>query len=222
MNWEDLKDEPTEDLIEYMKCKVDVSYVELAKAAYVAFNFRFRSDVEDKARKIGKYWGFDRETCDQEVENAFKRFFQYPFKFTKAKCKTSLIDDCVKFYLYSVVQNRFKDYYNELFQENPSPYDGMEQVVVEFPELESLELDSKIEDEYKSLHQKMATLLNNLTFNERVIYLTYKTYEKKGFKLPRKLLNELRQVTGLKQSSIRVYKMQALEKMNELQKQNGE
>jgi DNA-directed RNA polymerase specialized sigma24 family protein len=220
MTWEDLKDEPTESLIEYMKCKDDASYVELAQASYVALNFRFRGDVEDKARKIGKNWGLDRETCDQKVEEAFKRFYQYPFKFTKAKCTTSSIDNCVKLYLYRIVQNLFKDHHKSLLQVEESPYDGMEEVIIEFPELESLALN--VSDDLKIAHQKMADLISNLPFNERVIYLTYKAYEKKGFKLPRILLKKMREVTGLKQSSIRVYKKQVFEKMNQLQKQDGE
>ncbi len=221
MNWEDLKDESTEDLIEYMKYKVDPAYEELARAAYVAFNFRFRADIEDKAQKVGKYWGFDRETCDQEVEKAFKRFYQYPFKFTTSKCKTSSIDDCVKFYLYRIVQNRFKDFYKEIFQSDANPFDGNEEVVVEFPELESLEIDTEIADRYKKIHNEMSVALGTLSQNHKIIYLTYKAYEKKGFKLPRKLLAQLREVTGLKQNSIRVYKKQAFEKVEDIQNRNG-
>jgi DNA-directed RNA polymerase specialized sigma24 family protein len=220
MNWEDLKNEPTEDLIEYMKCKVEPAYIELAKAAYVTFNFRFRADVEDKARKIGKYWDFDRETCDQQVEKAFQKFYQYPFKFIRSKCKVQSVDDCVKFYLYRIVQRQFIDYYNEIFQSNPNPYEGTEEVVVEFPDLESLEFDEAVTNNYKKAYHKMVAALSSLSRNHKIIYLTYKVYERKGFKLPRKLLAELREITGLKQSSIRVYKKEAFEKIEEIQGKN--
>lgn len=221
MTWEDLKDEPTEDLIEYMKCKVEASYLELAKAAYVAFNYRFRGDVEDKARKIGKNWGYDTEACDELVEEAFKRFYQYPSGFTKSKCKSSTFDVCVKLYLYRIVQNCFIDYYNKNSQSECSPYDGTEQVIVEFPTLESLELSDDIAEDYRKLRDMMSEALNTLTPKHKIIYLTYKVHEKKGFNLPGHLLKQLREVTGLKQDSIRVYKKQALATVSEYQKQNG-
>jgi hypothetical protein len=46
--------------------------------------------------------------------------------------------------------------------------------------------------------------------------------KKKGFKLPRLLLKQLRENTNLKQSSIRVYKNQAFQKVEEFSRENGE
>ena len=52
-------------------------------------------------------------------------------------------------------------------------------------------------------------LLDRLSPKHRIIYLTYKQYEqesKEGFKLPRKLLKNLRTELDLTQTTVRIYK----------------
>ena len=222
MTWEDLKDEPTEDLIGYIKCKEDADYKELADAAFIAFTFRFRVQVIDKARKIGKYWDFDVETSDMLAERVFKRFYHYPFGFKKCKCGTLEIDECVKLYLFRIAQRCFCDYNKDISQLNDNPFDGSEHVIVEFPDLESLGLPEDVEEDLRSIQKSMAAALSTLTPKHKIIYLTYKAYEKKGFKLPRPLLKQLRETTNLKQNSIRVYKNEAFQKVEEFSKENGE
>ena len=50
----------------------------------------------------------------------------------------------------------------------------------------------------------------------RIIYLTYKAYQTSGKKLPRKLLEILRKRLGVTQTTIRVYKREAFETLNDL------
>jgi len=55
-------------------------------------------------------------------------------------------------------------------------------------------------------------MLDRLSPKHRIIYLTYKHYEhitNDGYKLPRKLLKELRTELDLTQNSVRVYKNEA-------------
>jgi hypothetical protein len=63
---------------------------------------------------------------------------------------------------------------------------------------------------------KIEKTLRKLSDKHLIIYLTYLAYEKDGFKLPRKLLAQLRDDTGLSQSSIRVYKKEATEAVSKL------
>jgi hypothetical protein len=183
MTWQDLKDEPTESLIEYMKCKDDADYKELADAAFIAFTFRFRVQVIDKARKIGKYWDFDVETSDMLAERVFKRFYHYPFSFKKCKCGTLEIAECVKLYLFRIAQRCFCDYNKEISQSNDQPFDGSEHVIVEFPALESLEISEDVAEDLRTIQKSMAAALATLTPKHKTIYLTYKAYEKKRFQI---------------------------------------
>ena len=52
---------------------------------------------------------------------------------------------------------------------------------------------------------------------QRIIYLTYKAYQKSGKKLPRTVLANLRKRLGLRQTTVRVYKKAACEALNDLE-----
>lgn len=70
--------------------------------------------------------------------------------------------------------------------------------------------------EKMQLIEIMEKKLSLLDEKHRIIYLTYKAYQRSGKKLPRKLLEMLRKRLGLSQSAIRVYKKQACEAINDL------
>ena len=56
--------------------------------------------------------------------------------------------------------------------------------------------------------------IESLTPSQRTVYLTYSQYEKLGFNLPKKLLQELRQQLGdISQTTIRTYKKEAFDKI---------
>lgn len=57
--------------------------------------------------------------------------------------------------------------------------------------------------------------MSKLNEKQRVIYLTYKAYQVSGKKLPRRLLDKLRKRLGVTQATIRVYKKQACELLND-------
>lgn len=51
----------------------------------------------------------------------------------------------------------------------------------------------------------------------KIIYLTYKAYQTRGKKLPRTLLEKLRKRLGVSHETIRVYKKEACEAINDLE-----
>src|SRR5687768_7215808 len=110
MTWEDVKDETTIDLIEYIKYKEEPDYLELAEAAFAAFTFRFNREMVDKCRKIGKKWGYNNEVSDLIAERVFERFWKYPHSFNKNNCGKLNGDDCARFYLFRIARNCFFDY----------------------------------------------------------------------------------------------------------------
>jgi DNA-directed RNA polymerase specialized sigma24 family protein len=211
MTWEEIRDEKTLDLIEFMKYKDQPEYRELAESAFVALTFRFRAEVIDKCRKIGVHWGFDAETADSLAEKTFERFWKYPYSFEAARCGQLDINICLRLYLFRIARNCFADYNREQSGEGMSPYDGKETVIVDFPAIDGLNLpEDKIEGlrrGYELIERALATL----SPKHKIIYLTYKAYEKEGYKLPRTLLKKLREELELTQNSIRVYKNEAFQ-----------
>jgi DNA-directed RNA polymerase specialized sigma24 family protein len=211
MKWTDLQGETTELLIDMMQYKGQLSFENLAEMAFVVFTFRFREDVILKCRQVGRKWGYDEVTCDTLAEKTFERFWRYPFGFDKQKCQNKNLDNCIKFYLYRIAQRCFVDHYRELSGEAVSIYDGSEEVIIEFPDLEKLNISSGKKKEMKKIQEKIESALATLSPKHKIIYLTYKAYEKEGYKLPRSLLVKLREELSLSQDSIRVYKKQAFE-----------
>lgn len=216
MDWKDFQNEPTEELIAYMQHRTDT---ERAEAAFAALTFRFNKEITDICRKIAKKWNYDYDVADLIAEKAFERIWKYPNGFKPEKCNQLTIDRCLFFYLLRTAQHCFFDHHNKETGKNLSPYDGSEEVVVRFPELENLPLPNDRLESFRDLYQKMEKALARLSPKHKTIYLTYKAYEKEGFKLPRPLLKQLREELELTQNSIRVYKNEAFHCIDQLLKQ---
>lgn len=215
LTWEDVKHESTIDLIDYIKYKGQPDYQQLAEASFIAFTFRFRKEVIDKCRKISSKWGYDQDVADLIAERTFERYWLYPYNFNKNNCGELGIDTCVKLYLFRIAQNCFFDYHKEASGENQSPYDGSESVIVEFPAIENLEITEEKAKQLQAIHNILNNALSQLSPKHKTIYLTYKAYEKEGYKLPRHLLEQLRQELQLSQNSIRVYKKEAFQAVDQ-------
>lgn len=215
MNWQELTNESTENLIELIRSKGDVEYHPLAEAAFVCFTFRFSKVVIDMCRKIGRKWNYDQDTADALAEQVFERFWKYPTSFNQEKCKALPLDDCVRFYLFRIAQHCFADHHRTLSDQEKSPYTGEEAVVIDFPSLDASSIDDDTIEAYRQIQNIIDTALATLTPKHKVIYLTYKAYEKSGFKLPRTLLEQLRKELDLSQGSIRAYKKAAFDTVNE-------
>lgn len=222
MTWDDLKDEPTSDLIEFIRSKDDPAYKMLADLSFIALTFRFEPKVVHWCRKLGRRYNHSIETCDSIAYEAFKRFNRYPFGFNITECeKRNLdIDKCFTVFIFRIAQRCLFDYYNKRSGEDAG-YDGSEIVRVEFPPLDDMEVDKVALEAAVERREKIEKVLKTLGDNHLTIYLTYLAYEKVGFKLPRKLLAKLRDQTGLKQNSIRVYKMEAFDAVKKLNESNG-
>lgn len=222
MNWQDYKDLSTSELLEYTRWKED-SDTECATAAvhaYRALFFRFREDVVKKCRIVSKNWGYDNEVGDSIAEATFARFWQRPYSFNREKCNASDLDKCLKFYLYAIAKNllyTFKDHLDG----DKNPYDGNEQIVVDFPNLDQMDIPTEKKKGLQHMYEKINQILNGLSPKHKIIYLTYKQHGVDGFKLPRKLVKQLREELELTQNSIRVYKKEAFDSVNQLLKIYG-
>jgi len=221
MTWEDVKDEPTDNLVDFIKYKDQADYRELAEVSFIAFTFRFRKEIISKCRNTGRKWDYDYGTCDMIAERVFERFWKYPFGFKKNNCGNLEIENCVVVYLLRIARNCFYDYTKELSGENKAPYDGTEDIIVELPSLEGLDVSDERKDDLIDVHEKFERALAQLSPKHKTIYLTYKAHEKDGFKLPRHLLKKLREELDLGQSTIRVYKKEATDIIDQYHKSHG-
>lgn len=210
MDWKEFENEPTEDLIEMIRWQSKPEDLETAHAAFKAFFFRFRDDVVKTSRIVSKNWGYDNDVADTIAEQTFDRFWKKPFTFDSSKCTTPNIDKCVKLYLFSIAKHLLADYTRHI-NGHGSAYSGDEEVIMEFPEIENLDFPDETRRDMKKMLTTIQGALDRLSPKHKIIYLTYRAYEKVGYKLPRTLLVTLRKELDLTQNSIRVYKKEAFE-----------
>ena len=119
----------------------------------------------------------------------------------------------VLFYLFGIAKRLLVEHKKRDNGEIP-PFTGDEQIIYNYPSLDSLDIPVKKKTELKKYYALIKEALDNLSFKHRIIYLTYKQYEsdtKNGFKLPRNLLTNLRKELNLSQNTIRSYKNEAYE-----------
>ena len=97
----DLNKETTEELLEYIQCKDDKDFAELAKQAFRVFTFRYQLDLHKKLIRICKNWGYDKQIASEIAYGTFERIWKYP-KFDIQKANQIDYDKAVLNYLYRI------------------------------------------------------------------------------------------------------------------------
>jgi len=196
------------ELIQEIKLNRDPANRKNAETAFNTFCFRFEEPLKKIVERSCRGYGLTSNDAIEVLELTFKRFWQYP-KFEAHKIKSSDTEKGIILYLARIAQRALIDLIKLKSGSKYSPYDGDEQIVHEFPKISNPKL---INDEnYLIINE----VLNNLSWKHKVIYLTYSSYEHKGFKLPRKLLADLRTDLQLSQSTIRSYRFEVVKKIEE-------
>jgi DNA-directed RNA polymerase specialized sigma24 family protein len=218
---QDLNSEATENLLEYIQWKDEPDYTEIAEEAFRVFTFRFQLDLQKKLIPICTNWGYDEQVASELAYHTFERVWKYP-KFDISKAKQKDFDKAVSFYLYGIAGRLLADYKKN--QEIENPFKGDEEIIREFPDIDNMGMGKERKAILKERFEHIQKALNRLTPKHKIIYLTYKHYEseiKDGYKLPRKLLKELRTELDLTQNSIRVYKKEAFDVVEKYLKTYG-
>ena len=220
---QDLNSESTENLLEYIQWKDDPDYAEVAKEAFRVFTFRYQLDLLKKILPICKNWGYDEQVATELAYETFARIWKYT-KFDILKAKQKDFDKAVSVYLYGIAGRLLADFKRS--QENePYPFSGDEEIIRDFPDIENMDIGKERKAILKERFEHIQKALNRLTPKHKIVYLTYKQYEldtKNGeFKLPRKLLKNLREELDLTQNSIRVYKKEAFDEVDKYLKIYG-
>jgi len=216
MAWQDFAGDTTEDLIEYIRWREKPEDKTTSDDAFIAFCFRFRDDVQTKCRIICRNRGYDNTIGDEIADATFDRFLKYP-QYKTAKCKSGDTDKCVRLYLYGFAARILSDYV-KAEKRGPNPFMGDEEIVTEYLDVEALEIDAERKAVIEKRYSIIKGALDRLTPKHKIIYLTYKQYEqqlKEGFNFPRSFLKKLQDELELTQSSIRVYKKEAFDKVEE-------
>ena len=222
MTDQDFNNEPTENLLEYIKWKDDPAYLENSKQAFRTFTFRYQLDLHKKLIRICINWGYDKQVASEIAYDTFEKIWKYP-KFDISKANQKDYDKAILNYLYGIASRLLADYKRSQ-NEEPNPFKGDEEIIRDFPDLENMPIDIERKAILHERFEHIQNALNRLTPKHKIIYLTYKQYEaetKEGFTLPRRLLKNLRTELDLTQNSIRVYKKEAIDEVDNYLKTYG-
>lgn len=188
---------------------------EAARKAFYLFVSYFEIKIKKRVEILALKYGYNENVAFEAIRCAFNKVWLYPtFDMGKSSCtneENAIIIWLVKIAFSQMCQfTRTGECARISEEEDLSVIENTEDFVDSFQvaELDPLEKMQLIE-----IMEKKLSLLDE---KHRIIYLTYKAYQRSGKKLPRKLLEKLRKRLGLSQSAIRVYKKQACEAINDL------
>lgn len=188
---------------------------EAARKAFYLFVSYFEIKIKKRVEILALKYGYNENVAFEAIRCAFNKVWLYPtFDMGKSSCtneENAIIIWLVKIAFSQMCQfTRTGECARISEEEDLSVIDNTEDFVDSFQVagLDPLEKMQLIE-----IMEKKLSLLDE---KHRIIYLTYKAYQRSGKKLPRKLLEMLRKRLGLSQSAIRVYKKQACEAINDL------
>jgi|GEM_PF-2932760 len=161
---------------------------------------RFRGSILKTCEFICKNHGHGHVTAEWLANEVFERFYEKGSKFNINRKSKVPIDDLFELYLNKIARNALVDLHRNKERKENNPYDGTEIIQRELPKMsEEQFVNSKIE--VRLLYK----VVNSFSQSHRTIYLTYKTYKKEGFTLPRKLLKNLREELNLTQNTVNRY-----------------
>lgn len=170
------------------------------------YEMRLNRLVEGQCAKLG----YPAEIAFKAVECTFARIRRYP-TFDKTKSNAKNTDNAIIIWLNKIAYTQVLKFKNgrECAEVNEdedlaviNDASGFYEVVAQRQYLSDEEKEEKIQ----WLNAKLARMEEK----HRIVLLTYLAYESQGKKLPRSLTLKLRTQLNLEQSSIRVYKKEAL------------
>ena len=173
---DDIKNSSSADLVDYVAMKAD--FPKEAKEAFEIFCLRFQSDVLQKAEIVCSRWDYNEVVALDLVSCNFERVWKYP-TFNFAKAKASNEDQAIRLWLYGIVQTQLTNFHNNNTCHEPTGEEDLA-VINSTEELIDYTCSGNIEAK-KVLRKKMEIVDKGLSLlgkKHKIIYLTYRAYEK--------------------------------------------
>ncbi|UKK74863.1 RNA polymerase subunit sigma [Segatella bryantii] len=185
-----------------------------AENALSLFTSYFEKKLFKPVEIIASKNGYDENVAFEAILCAFNKVWNYPtFEMRKSHCKNE--ENAIINWLIRIAVSQMYDYSRK----------GVCAHITKEEDLSVIENASDFIDYHISdydphrkleLVQALENKLSILDEKHRIIYLTYKAYHICGKKLPRKVLGKLRKRLGITQVTVRVYKKEACEALNDL------
>ena len=177
-------------------------------AAYFEEKIRVYEEVQASHLEINETAALQAMQC------AFAKVWKYPYSFDMSKSHCKDEDIAIIVWLKSIVASQLFGYAKKGYCVNQAEEEDLS-VIENAQSFVEYHMPDISPEEKMKLSLAFNTKLSVLDEKHRIIYLTYKAYELRGKKLPRRLLNKLRERFGISQTTIRVYKREAYMALND-------
>lgn len=216
----DFKEISSSELLEYISFKSE--YPKEAELAFAEFCRRFEKDLLQKAEIYCLRFGYNEIIALDAATCAFARIWKYPtFDATKSKHKS--IDRAILLWMYPIMYTQILKFEHAATCADPNEEEALEIITNLDSLVDKISDSDRIEDK-KSLKKNLQILESafiGLTDKHKVIYLTYKAYERVGKNIPRSVSKKLQETLELVPVTIRIYKRDANKHVDNYLKENN-
>lgn len=202
------------DGVALLKSIDDKNDLKKAKDSLTLFAAYFEDKIRTFAEIQASHLGLTEAAAFQALQCAFVKVWKYPYSFDMNKSNCSNEEIAIIVWLKSIVASQLFEYaekgtcISQTEEEDLSVIENTRSFVeYHMPDIQP--------DEKTKLVLAFDKKLSILDEKHRIIYLTYKAYELRGKKLPRRLLGKLRERLGVSQTTVRVYKREAYMALND-------
>lgn len=215
---DEIKNSTSIELIEYIALKDD--FPKEAKEAFEVFCYRFGQELKQKAEIICANWNYNEVVALDIINCTFNKVWKYA-SFDTTKARVSDVESAILRWLFSIAQSQLVVYHNtrKCFE---LPSEEELNIVISVDELaDRFGTSTEKKKELRKVLEFINSALSTLSEKHKIIFLTYKAYEKDGKRtVPHAVAAKLRENLGLVQSTVKVYKNQAYELVENYIQQN--
>lgn len=200
INFENL---PSVELLDYISFK-DEFTIE-AQGAFVHFCYRFEKDLKRKSEIYCNKYGYNEVVALEIAHCTFARVWKYP-TFKQEKSKSKDLDKGILLWMYRILYTQIIKYGENntcaepTFEEDLSLITNADELLERF-ETPDVEAKRIVGSKLKTIERA----LTQLSEKHRIIYFTYRAYQKEGKNLPRTITKLLREKLSLTQKSVNTY-----------------
>ena len=194
------------DLLEKM---IDLEKPDNARIAFGLFCAKFCHRLLKYAGACCDKWNMSITDGERAIDITFERALRH-HSFNPSRCEEKDLDKGIEIWLKRILHNVLYDIKAGRLSNLETKEESLE-VVRNTENLYDLWSTGNEEDDER-LKKAMLLLdekMKGMSENMRIIYLTYMAYETQHHYLPRYLTAKLQEITGLPQSTIKIYKQRA-------------
>lgn len=191
------------ELLEYISFKDE--FPEEGQDAFVQFCYRFEGDLKRKSEIYCNKFGYSEVVALEIAHCTFSRVWKYP-TFNKAKARAKDLDKAILIWMYPILYTQIIKYGEQNTCADPTEEEDLNLVNDANELVEKLDIvDVETKREVVAKLQTIERALTQLTEKHRIIYFTYRAYQKQGKKAPRTITKLLREKLSLTQKSVNTY-----------------